>query len=65
MKKELPPELLELIDALSVGEDYVAGDAIDGLRLLKAFTKIKSRSLRTAIIEFVEKIATTKDMGPL
>jgi hypothetical protein len=65
MKKELPPELLELIDALNVEENYVAGDASDGLRLLKAFTKIKSRSLRTAIIEFVEKIAPAKDMGPL
>jgi hypothetical protein len=53
-EKKFPPELVRLLSSF---EGPAGPSADEGLRLIKAFLRIEDATLRTTVVEIVEKIA--------
>jgi hypothetical protein len=55
IKKREPPDFLRLVATSSSKSD--GPSPAEGLRMLKAFTKIRDRTMRKKLIELAEHIA--------
>jgi hypothetical protein len=51
---------LDLLDSMRNSEDRGGPSPAEGFRLLKAFFTLRNASIRTVLIELVEKIAAEK-----